>query len=251
MDVRWPHRLLSRVPTRSGAIELATEVREAFARQLERPMDLAAACRAGRFRIRQRTLCARRGGHEALLLPEQRNAFQIWVDPTPVDGWGERPHAAQQETARHRFRFRVAHEIAHSFFFRREGGIPRRVVPDSPRQEAFCDQFASALLVPYAVAASCPTEPNAVLRLRESYDVSLQVAVRAVCDAQRGTTAGILYWTYDHCGQVRFGIQWTNAPVTSAAFARTAAVAEAHASQEGGRWIRVPDRRQFLWLSAH
>lgn len=242
----WPHRLLSAVPDAHGAAALATEVREAFADSPTAPVNLAAACHAGRFRIRHRTLGSVVGGHEAMLLPQPRNAFQIWVDPTPSGGWQGRPLTALHETERHRTRFRVAHEIAHSFFFRREGGTPKRVVPDSPRQEAFCDAFAGGLLVPPVAASACAADPQEVIRLHNEYDVSLQVALRALCDAQPGLEAGILYWSDDSRRERRLGVQWTNAPESCAVVARSAT----HATEEGWRLARIPERRQLLWVAA-
>ena len=61
-------------------------------------------------------------------------------------------------------------------------------MPDSPRQEAFCDTFSRALLVsPRAAVAAQPTA-DAVVRLSKRFDVSLQVAGRALSAALYGVS---------------------------------------------------------------
>jgi hypothetical protein len=184
----WPHRRLSSVPAAAVAEDLAARVRLAIGQDSESLLscDLRAACQLGEFfpkAVRFNTTDT----HQALLVPRSGGAFEIFVDPT-------RGSAMTTATLRHRTRFRIAHEIGHSFFYDRDGSFPTRVTSPSLREEEFCDLFASALLVPRAVAASLPLCAQSVQALRDGFDVSTQVAGRALAHAHPTALVAGLLW---------------------------------------------------------
>jgi hypothetical protein len=148
--------------------------------------DLRAACQLGEF-FPKAVRFDPSDTHQALLVPRSGGGFEIFVDPT-------RGSAMTIATLRHRTRFRIAHEIGHSFFYDRAGSYPTRGTSPSPREEEFCDLFASALLVPRSVAASMPLCAESVHSLREGFDVSTQVAGRALAHAHPTALVAGLLW---------------------------------------------------------
>src|SRR5690242_8933369 len=88
----------------------------------------------GRLTISQETLSAAAGQDEALLVPLAGDRFAICVDPTPNGGWSRIRPAMRRDLRRHRHRFRVAHEIAHTFFYDRRGNRPRRLIAGSEHE---------------------------------------------------------------------------------------------------------------------
>lgn len=191
----WWAQELASVPPVSDARRLAEDVREAI--QPDEPgrpiLRLEALCRTARVRVIERDLGSAGGGAEAVLVPQPTDRFHIWVDPTPRGGWQVAP-TIRATVRRHRLRFRVAHEIAHTFFYRRHGGKPDRLVGDSPQQERYADEFARALLVPPALAAKVEASPQGVLDLQRLCDVSLEVALRAFVGSRREFAAALAYW---------------------------------------------------------
>jgi hypothetical protein len=188
-----------------------------------------------------------------MLLPQPANRFRIWVDPTPPGGWARIDAAVRPILRRHRLRFRVAHEIAHSFFYQRGSGVPRRAVPDSPEQEDFADVFARALLVPaYAARATKPTVED-IVALHERYDVSLQVAVRAVAEINPGLSAALLYWPIGSSTAERdaAALQWCTPDLRHSW--RDAASAVCSDGEPGlpssGSGVILWSRRQLLWVN--
>jgi hypothetical protein len=179
----WPAVELGTLPRPSDAEALARSIREAVcgADAWDRgPLDMEATCELGPFTLAQRRLGAAAGGLEGLLIPRGEE-FELVVDSEPPGGWGCVSPGLRSALDRHRKRFRVAHEWAHSLFYARD---PHRrlirLVADSEAQEAFCDGFAAALLVPPSVVAEMPPTPASVLDLQKRFDVSLEVALRAV-----------------------------------------------------------------------
>ena len=124
-------------------------------------------------------------------LPEDR--FGITVDPTPRGGWQRIPVHLRKELRRHRFRFRVGHELGHTYFYARDGDRPRRHLFDSPEQEEFCDAFSRELLVPIRAARRAAPTPDGLLRLRSTHDVSLELAARSLSAAQPNLAIGIWF----------------------------------------------------------
>lgn len=173
----WPHRTLSSVPPSYIADDLAMDVRLAvFDDEREAQTircDLKAICAAGGFHTRFASMSGNSKKHEAFLVPKPDGRFVILVDPLVGS-------AMSQVTRRHRFRFRIAHEIAHSFFYDRRHHPARRISNSSKDEEMFCDRFASALLIPRQTTAAVPAKPHSVFKLRSVFDVSAQVAARAL-----------------------------------------------------------------------
>jgi hypothetical protein len=253
--MKWPHRPHRSVPSRSEAEDLAMEVRRIWrAGAPDAPLrDLSGICRAGRFRVIERTLSAAAGGGEALLSPEPHNRFEIWVDPEPRGGWDRVPASRRPALRRHRIRFRVAHEIAHSFFYDRGSEAPVRLVPDSDAQEQFADNFARALLLPRVAIGDQPLMPKDVVRLQRRYDVSLEVAVRAVASAQPRRRWGLLFCSFDQ-GPSRLHEQWSSGPLPCAlaALAPYAQPGAHNASPELADGLCVaylPGRAQLVWTA--
>jgi hypothetical protein len=191
--------------------------------------DLDAVCALARANVTIRPLSAARGMQEAMLIPLDHDRFAITVDPEPTGGWSSLPSRLRDEVYRHRMRFRVCHELGHTFTYWRRGKVPARHLLDSPRQEAFCDAFARALLVPAPVAAATSFSPGGVLRLHRRHDVSLEVAARAMASAHRRRVA---LW-FAPPGRDELSLQWASAPVSDADRRRPEA-----------RWL--PARRQLL-----
>jgi IrrE N-terminal-like domain len=210
----WPCPLL-RVPRVAEAAGLAAEARRLalFPGGRHQPLQsFGAVSRKGRLQIGQKKLSAAQGQQEALLIPLAQNRFGIWVDPTPHGGWRNVPLGMRAEVRRHRYRFRVAHEIAHTMFYDRTGDRPRRFFRGSPEEELFCDEFARSLLVPPAVARKRST-PTGVLGLHRQYGVSVEVAARAVAAARSDLRVGLWYRDL----QQTWHVQWTNASPTDTA----------------------------------
>lgn len=205
----WPRIALSRVPAQHDAARIAATIRSALVlgRSDVDPLpDFRRICRAGGFEVSQTTLSAASGQQEALLIPMKGNRFGICVDPVPSGGWSRVRPAVRSELRRHRHRFRVAHEIAHSFFYDRTADRPRRLLVGSSEEELFCDEFARALLLPVAAVRSRPPAPASVFPLHRDYVVSVEVAARAMAAAYRGTRAA-LWYQHPRDGWV---LQWSN-----------------------------------------
>lgn len=193
----WP--TLDRVGTLGADVArvLAEEVRVALlgpGRREEPLLDLRPLMRRGRFRLSVEDLGAADGGMEAFLVPDTNDRFEVVVDPEPRGGWRPQLTELREDIHRHRLRFRIGHEVAHSFLFQRTPGeFPRRRGTDSPEEERFCDAFAGALLLPPSVVAQARPTPDDVLGLQAQYDVSLQQAVRMFAEVHLEHAFVLLY----------------------------------------------------------
>jgi hypothetical protein len=207
----WPTGFLTQVPPVRDAPVLAAALRATLgpADSTDGPLlTLTPLTVAGRCVVSTETLSAAGGQQEALLIPLDDNRFGICVDPTPRGGWSKIRPALRPEVERHRHRFRVAHELAHTLFYDRSGTRPRRLRPGSSEEESFCDEFARALLLPpYAVRQRPPTG-HSVAMLHREYDVSLEVAARGMAAAQEGLAVAV--W-YQRPGG-GWHLQWANVP---------------------------------------
>lgn len=134
----WPRLGLSVAPRPGTGAHLARRVLD-HDHRLSDPRRLAEDLG---IPVRYNDLAAERGGLEAALLPNVRHRFVIVCDT-----WVS-PHEPE------RIPFRIAHELAHTFFYDWEHTPPKRVAPASAAQEAFCDEFASALIGLDTAAAS-------------------------------------------------------------------------------------------------
>lgn len=160
----------------------------------------------GRFDVSQLTLSAADNQQEALLVPAEGNRFGICVDPTPAGGWAQVRPSLRSEIRRHRFRFRVAHEIAHTFFYDRTMPEPQRTLPPSTEEELFCDEFARSLLLPPAVVRRRAATAASVFSMHRDFDVSVEVAARAIAGACPSLRVAV--WYQDPDGG--WCVQWTN-----------------------------------------
>jgi hypothetical protein len=132
------------------------------------------------------------GGPQGLLTPLTKGGYRIEVDPSPPLGWEVTSPALREEVSRHRMRFVAAHEIAHTLFYWQGRGGPERLLGDSEEQERFCDALAAALLVPPAAAAKMMLCPESVIELHNRFDVSIEVAARALVDAHGDAVAWLM-----------------------------------------------------------
>jgi len=206
----WPHRTLASVPPSYVAEELALEVRRAVF-ECEDPSsvrcDLRMVCAAGGFSVGVVTISGKGKKHEALLVPKPDGRFQILVDPLT-----DRP--MKERTRRHRMRFRIAHEIAHSFFYDRRHIPAQRDFHGSQKEEIFCDEFASALLVPRPAVKVLPLIPSCVFKLRTTFDVSAQVAGRALARTYPDASViGMLHGVNPSTGRdPEWRVKWSAGP---------------------------------------
>jgi hypothetical protein len=194
----WPQLVGCDVSDVDQAFALAESVRRVALGEhaVEAPLrDLALVLRPGRVHLSIEQLSAAVGGMQAFIAPDRRDRFEVVVDPEPPGGWRPRHERLRNAISRHRLRFLVGHELAHSFFFARvPGREPVRRVPDSPQQERFCDAFATALLLPRSVVARTPPEWRSVLAVQRAYDVSLELTVRVFADIHGDRLFALLYF---------------------------------------------------------
>jgi hypothetical protein len=239
---RWPPGPLARVPGNHGAQLLAEQVRRAVlgaGRENDPLPDLTPVCAAAGAVVGEEEISARSGGQEALLTPTDNDAFAITVDATPRGGWRPDARSIEAETRRHRVRFRIGHELGHTFFYWRRGDRPLRHLANSARQETFCDLFARALLVPPRAAALSPVTSYAVLELHRAFDVSVEVAARALAAAHPGASVALWFAADESPEPLR--LQWCSSAGVGLRPSRDQAIGRADASS---RWL--PERRQLL-----
>lgn len=211
----WPDVTLRWIPDAQGAADLAEDVREiVWGLGAQDPVtDFEALLQAGGFSLAEADLAAPDGGHEAIMFPGLAGQLHIHVDPRPRGAWTWVDENLRRETKRHRFRFRIAHEVAHSFFYRRGGDHAERTRHSTPAEEEFCDRFAAALLVPPAAVAAFQPSAQAVVALHRHYDVSVEVAARALAAAHSEHDVFLGYWPEQHSPEGdQPSLQWTNGP---------------------------------------
>lgn len=214
---------LTSVPNLAEAAHLAATARRGAGQPREGLVDLPALCRKWRVSVQVTELSTANGGLEGLLMPLPNDRFGISVDPIPSGGWSSGiPQPLREDLLRHRVRFRIAHELGHTLFYkRRPNAPPKRRLFDSPQQEMFCDRFARDLLAPAHQAARVPATPDGVLKFQAMCDVSLEVAARAVAEAQSGSSISI--WRNNSSQELV--LQWAS-----------------------NKQIGVPRRRDGMWL---
>jgi hypothetical protein len=138
--------------------------------------------------------------------------FLLEVNPVPRQGWGSLKARERSRLARHRRRFRIAHELGHICFFDRQSGRgPRRKQPWTESEEQWCDDFARSLLVPEAVARTLPGTADSVFDLQARFDVSLEVAARALAGTHPRLDVALWYWNVEEDSVPASLIhQWSN-----------------------------------------
>jgi hypothetical protein len=189
----WPTAAFEEIPALEVAQVVAAGIR-ARAAAPDARVDVGAVARAAGATVRTADMGAGRGGRQGLLVPRPDDRFTITVDATPRGGWDPDLDATRRSAiARRRGRFLAVHELAHILFYRRRRGeVPRRApVHAGEREEAFCDEFARALLIsPSSVAA----DAGAIVTAAERFDVSLELAARTAAQA---TGARVTLWRWD------------------------------------------------------
>ncbi len=131
----WPRTGRRAVPSVESAIkEAAGVVLRSGQRDPERLAEALGIV------VRFCTLRAELGGLEAALVPDFARPFEILCDP-----WTATGEDHQQ------IKFRVAHELAHTFFYDWTAQPPRQLRSPSAAEEAYCDAFAGALVKDMAV----------------------------------------------------------------------------------------------------
>lgn len=221
----------------------------------ERPISMRECCRTLGLEFALADLHTDQGGCEALLIPLRSQRFRIVVDPKPRAGWGEGTPAQRQALARHRTRFRIAHEIAHTFFYRSTGSWPTRMfAPGSTEEESFADEFARSLLIP-----TTPRHRRAedVFAAQRYWGVSLEVAARALADTSHPPRA-ITLWRWSSTEPMT--VQWASgtelcAPLSLPPFAGADdlrdALLTARRTIDGLSAVIATERRQALAVLAN
>lgn len=176
------------------------------------PLDVDRLARRLGCTVEDADLAVADGGVEAALLPHPTDdRFLIRVDPTPRRGWAGTPSSLRRSVSRHRRRFRVAHELAHTHFYERSAdGPPHRPNPPSQREEDFCDDLARALLVPPETAEELPATTDSVFRLAAQFDVSLEVAARALSAAHASAEVTLWFWRPERDPRSSLLRQWSS-----------------------------------------
>jgi len=172
------------VPEIHAAEELAAQLRSTWLGLDENdPVDPVDACERLGVALAERPRKAPGGQLQGSLMPLSSNSFEIEVDANPHDGWVTLEGQLRDEVLRHRFRFLVMHELAHTLFYEPGEQRPKRLLHASAEQEAFCDRLAGAMLVPPDVARRKPIHPSSILELHRQFDVSIEVAARSLVSA--------------------------------------------------------------------
>lgn len=197
---------LDHVPEPNEAPNIARALRKAWGARPAGRLDLKRICDRLGVEVSVVSLEVPDGGAQGFLIP-RANGFLIEVDPEPRGGWQSVSPSLRSSLERHRKRFLIAHELAHTLFYEDRPARPRRLVFDSVRQEAFCDELARALLVPQEIAATLPFTPEGVVELQRRFDVSMEVALRSSVASHPGT--GIAWLLLQRHDEMR--VQWTSA----------------------------------------
>lgn len=196
-----------RVPGLDEIPEIARRARRAWGAEPSSRLDLTGICARLGIDIRVVSLQVPDGGAQGFLVPRPTGGFRIEIDPEPRGGWRTVLPSLRRQLERHRRRFLIAHELTHTLFYEGTPEGPRRLVLASSAQETFCDELARALLVPHEAAAALPFEPESVVELHRRFDVSIEVALRAlVASHDQSATGWLLVYRSDETL-----VQWTSA----------------------------------------
>jgi hypothetical protein len=240
-------RGLRYVPPLVAAEELAMALRAIVGLGAAR-FDLACLDDEG-FTIGEAKLRPGGGGKEAMMFVGGDGRFHIAVDTTPPSGWSAMPDELRREVARHRYRFRVAHEIGHSFFYRAsDDGKYVRTRRSTDAEERFCDHFAGCLLIPTEAVRMRAPSARTVVELHHDFDVSLQAAARALLVNDPQAAIVVLY-----CDDTSLQVQWHSPAarrMTTEISALTLSAVQALARRRGWSTAAPPPPRQQLVLVA-
>jgi len=211
----WPDKKLTVVPPLAVAVEIAMQVRRyAFGERFETvSCNLKIVRQLGGFRVKRIKFAKSQKDHQALLVPTADGSFEIIVDPSIRREEGNKTDAIIPDIELHRLRFRIAHEIGHSFFYNRKVRPPKRLLDGSKEEELFCDHFASALLVPHSAIVKMPTRASTILKIRKLYSVSAEVAGRSLARInQEITVIGLLWRSNPRTGVEGMRVVWSEGP---------------------------------------
>jgi len=185
-------RGLTEVPPKAAVRQIAAALRFNWGIEEDAKLDLGGILETLCIEMVLSDLGGAEGGPQGLLTPLSEGGYRIEVDPSSPQGWRPANAALREEVSRHRIRFVAAHEIAHTLFYWQGRGGPERLVGDSREQERFCDALAAALLVPPTAAEQMALHPQSVVELHEHFDVSIEVAARALVDAHGDGVAWLM-----------------------------------------------------------
>ncbi len=261
----WPLRQLGFVPSAGQAEELAREIRASvFGSDFADRgwCDLRVVCSLGGFSVRRHPFSAEGRSFDGMLVPELNGSFTVLVDPDTPSG-----SRGSWKLHRRRNRFRIAHEIGHSFFFDRSTRPATRTTPLTAAEERFCDRFAAALLLPPRAALASAPDPSSLFRLSDDYEVSVEVAGRAVSRAHGTWVLGLMKRDHPRSGTA-LRVVWSEGPGFVPVHARIESEV-ADRAYEHGRWTgteeidlrelrgrfsvtaeRRPDGRQLLLVAS-
>lgn len=218
MDPRWPSCRFGIVPDQTVARQLAIDTRVAIIGHSSGWCDLRRISLAGGFRTKRSPFqSGSESNHSALLVPRKDGSFDVLVDTVSRNRVDEIASASSERTYTatdtHRFRFRVAHEIGHSFFYDRRSRPPIRLLSFSRDEERFCDEFASALLVPPPDVASYTADTSSVFDIHKKYEVSVQAAAHSLARVHPGVSIlGLLRYRHLRTGRVGDRVLWSHGP---------------------------------------
>lgn len=198
-------RGLMEVPPLSAASRIAETLRAEWRQPPDSRLDLEGVLDGLGIELLLADLGGGAGGPQGLLTPLKYGGYRIEVDPTLPSAGVADDDPLQDEIRRHRTRFIIAHELAHTLFYWEGRNGPERLVHDSDEQEQFCDALASTLLVPAASARGLRLHPDSVVSLHRSFDVSIEVAARALIEAHR---KGVAWLMVVPDGQEEPWVQW-------------------------------------------
>lgn len=177
---------LDHVPRLEEVATVARRARWAWGVSPTSRLDLRRVCERLDIEISVLPMGVPDGGPQGFLIPTLEGRFRIEVDPEPANGWQSVAPKLRRTLSRHRRRFLIAHELAHTLFYAEDPAGTKRLVHDSDRQEVFCDNLARALLVPPEVARATPFTPDGVAELQRRFDVSMELALRGAVAAHDG-----------------------------------------------------------------
>jgi hypothetical protein len=209
----WPKRRFASVPGFREAVDLAEDVRRTVFgcdSRSDSRCDLKEICLHGGFVTKRLDGRFNSFAHDALLRPQKCGLMEIFVDPLPDHG-----ERISEDLARHRNRFRIAHEIGHSFFYDRAKRPPTRLLPESKAEEKFCDEFANALLIPRSHVTQVEPTASNIFQLRKTFDVSVQVSGRALSRVYPEiSVAGLMWRPHNRDNKITHGfrIVWWDGP---------------------------------------
>lgn len=211
-----------------------------------RPIDdLESSAREMGFVVLRRQLRPDQGGAQAKLIPTGPNSFHVPVDPTPPSGWENPDHPLRQEIERHRLRFLVAHELAHSVFFEQPEescGFAARRRPYSKKEEEFCDECARWILVPRTAVERMPACASSVDLIHKEFDVSVELSARAFASVHELPTT-VLFQD----DQENWIVQWDSSDGGRSGFVKPGSPETWAETSDSVSWLA--DRRQAILVS--